>query len=135
MLDRLSHGRVSMSDNISRIAVKFLVENVGEAEGELVRYLAPRTVDALVRAIPVNGRAAVWKEEVYFKTSVQMELEKPRATVDMGTIAYWPMGTAICVFYGKTQPYSQVSCVGRIVKNLDLFSHVKPGFSISMLKG
>ena len=32
---------------ISRIKIKFIIEGLGEAEGELVRFLAPRTVAAI----------------------------------------------------------------------------------------
>jgi hypothetical protein len=35
--------------------------------------------------------------------------EKAKPTVESGTIAFWPMGGALCVFYGKSQPYSPVS--------------------------
>ena len=31
-------------EDVSRIRVKFLIEGLGEAEGELVRFMAPRTV-------------------------------------------------------------------------------------------
>ena len=47
-------------ENISRIKVKFIIEGLGEAEGELVRFLAPRTIDTIVRKLPVEGRAALW---------------------------------------------------------------------------
>ena len=116
-----------MSREISRIRVRFLLENLGEAEGELVRYLAPRTIEALVKSMPIDGRLSVWKEEVYFETPVKVGSEKPRATVDTGAIAYWPMGAAICIFYGKSQPYSPVNLLGKVTRNLELFKQAKQG--------
>jgi hypothetical protein len=59
-----SGGKLADEDNISRVKVKFIIEGLGEAEGELVRFLAPRTIDTIVRKLPVEGRAALWKEEV-----------------------------------------------------------------------
>lgn len=115
---------------ISRIKIKFMIEGIGEAEGELVRFLAPRTIDMLVRKLPIEGRAALWKEEVYFETSIKMGEEKAKATVEKGTIAFWPMGSAICIFYGESQPYSPVNVLGKITKNLDLFRQVKSGTKI-----
>ena len=115
---------------ISRIKIKFIIEGLGESEGELVRFLAPRTIDALVRKLPVEGRAALWKEEVYFETSIKMGEEKAKGTVEKGTIAFWPMGSAICVFHGQTPPYSPVNNLGKITKNLELFSQVKSGTKI-----
>lgn len=119
---------------ISRIKIKFIIDGLGEAEGELIRHLAPRTVDMIVRKLPIEGRAALWKEEVYFEIPVKMGEEKAKGTVEKGTIAFWPMGSAICIFYGETQPYSPVNILGKITKNLELFSKVKSGTKIKVEK-
>jgi hypothetical protein len=119
---------------ISRVKVKFIIEGLGEAEGELVRFLAPRTVDMIVKKLPIEGRAALWKEEVYFETLIKMGEEKAKATVEKGTIAFWPMGSAICVFYGESQPYSPVSILGQVTKNLEIFSSIKSGMKIRLEK-
>ena len=123
-----------MDKSVSCIPIKFVIEAVGEAEGELVRYLAPRTVDALVKKLPIEGRAALWKEEVYFEIPLKMGEEKAEPTVEKGTIAYWPMGKALCVFYGASQPYSPVNVVGRVTKNLEIFEAVKSGTKIRVEK-
>jgi hypothetical protein len=119
---------------ISRIKIKFIIEGLGEAEGELVRFLAPRTIDTLVRKLPIEGRAALWKEEVYFETPIKMGEEKAKGIVEKGTIAFWPMGSAVCIFYGESQPYSPVSILGEITKNLELFGRVKSGTKIRVEK-
>lgn len=121
---------MSNEADVSRVKVKFLIEGLGEAEGELVRFLAPRTIDAIVRKLPVEGRAALWKEEVYFEIPIKMGEEKAKPTVETGTIAFWPMGGAICIFYGKSQPYSPVSILGKITSNLEIFKQVKSGTTI-----
>jgi uncharacterized protein len=123
---------LSKEEDISRVKVKFLIENLGEAEGELVRFLAPRTIDMIVRKLPVEGRAAIWKEEVYFEIPIKMGEEKAKPTVETGTIAFWPMGSALCVFYGQSQPYSPVSILGKITKNLEVFKQVKSGAAIKV---
>jgi hypothetical protein len=115
---------------VSRVKIKFIIEGQGEAEGELVRFLAPRTVDLIVRRLPIEGRAAVWKEEVYFETPIKMGEEKAKGTVETGTIAFWPMGSAICIFYGNSQPYSPVSILGKVTGNLELFKNVKSGTKV-----
>jgi len=119
-----------MKSEVSRIPVRFIIENMGEVEGEFIRHLAPRTVDNMVRKLPFEGRAAIWKEEVYFEIPVKIGEENPKPTVSKGTIAYWPMGNALCIFFGESQPYSPVNIVGIIVKNLELFSKTKSGTKI-----
>jgi len=122
-------------ESVSRIPIKFLVEGFEkEAEGELIRYLAPRTVEAILRNLPLEGRAALWKEEIYFEIPVKMGGEKVKPTVERGAIAYWPMGSALCIFYGESQPYSPVSILGRVTKNLELFVEVKSGTKIRVEK-
>jgi uncharacterized protein len=118
------------SEEVSRIKVKFLIEGLGEAEGELVRFMAPRSIDSLVRKFPLEGRAALYKEEIYFEIPVKMGEEKAKPTVETGTIAFWPMGSALCIFYGKSQPYSPVSILGKVTKNLEIFKQVKSGTRI-----
>jgi len=115
---------------ISRVKIKFIIEALGEAEGELVRFLAPRTIDMIVRKLPMEGRAALWKEEVYFETPIKMGEEKAKGTIEKGTIAFWPMGSAICIFYGESQPYSPVNVLGKITENLELFKQTKSGTKI-----
>jgi hypothetical protein len=124
--------KMADEEDISRVRIRFLIEGLGEAEGELVRFLAPRTVDTIVRKLPVEGRAALWKEEVYFEIPVKIGEEKAKPTVETGTIAFWPMGSALCVFYGQSQPYSSVNILGKITKNLELFEKVKSGATIKV---
>jgi hypothetical protein len=123
-----------METSVSRVQIKLVIENIGEAEGEFVRYMAPRTVDAILKKLPVEGRAALWKEEVYFEIPGRTGEEKAKPAVEKGTIAYWPMGSAICIFYGESQPYSPVNIVGKVTKNLELFRQVKSGAKIRIEK-
>jgi len=120
--------------SVSRIPIKFTIEGVGGAEGELIRHLAPRTVDAIARRLPIEGRAALWKEEVYFEIPVQIGKEKAKPNVEKGAIAYWPVGNALCIFYGESQPYSPVNIVGQVTKNLEFFGQVKSGTRIVVEK-
>ncbi|MGD6807298.1 MAG: cyclophilin-like fold protein [Candidatus Bathyarchaeia archaeon] len=125
---------MSKDEGVSRVRVKFVIEGLGEAEGELVRFLAPRSIDYIVRKLPIEGRAALWKEEVYFEIPLKMGEEKAKSTVETGTIAFWPMSSALCVFYGKSQPYSPVSILGKITSNLELFKQVKSGSTIKVVQ-
>ena len=123
---------MSIEADISHIKIKFLIEGLGEAEGELVRFLAPRTIDTIVRKLPIEGRAALYKEEVYFEIPIKMGEEKAKSIVEEGTIAFWPMDSALCVFFGKSQPYNPVSILGKITGNLEIFKQVKSGLTIKV---
>ena len=120
--------------DVSRCRIKLIVEGLGEAEGELVRFQNPVTVDNLARALPFEGRAAKWGEEIYFETPVKLGSEKVKSKVEVGCLAYWPMGSALCIFYGGTQPYSPVNVVGKVLSNLEMFRNVKSGTKIRVEK-
>jgi len=116
--------------DVTRYRVKLIAEGSGEAEGELVRFYSPMTVDNLAKALPFEGRAAKWKEEVYFETPVHMGTEKAKSKVEVGSMAYWPMGSALCIFYGPTDPYSPVNLVGKVTSNLEMFRALRSGTKV-----
>jgi hypothetical protein len=121
-----------MASSVSRIAVRFVLEDGRQADGELVRFYAPKTTDALLRRLPIEGRIARWKEEVYFEAGITIGLEKPKSNVETGTVAFWPMGSAVCIFYGQTQPYSPVNVIGRIKSGIEIFKDVALGGKIRL---
>ncbi len=121
-------------NDVTRYRIRFIAEGFGEAEGELIRFQSPMTVDELARALPFEGRAARWKDEVYFETPVKLGAEKPKSKSETGMIAYWPMGSALCIFYGPTVPYSPVNQVGRIISNIEMFRTLMRGTKIRVEK-
>lgn len=126
-------SNVSASE-VSRPRVIFDIEGVGVARGEFHRFAAPRTADALLKNLPVGGRAVRYGEEIYFQISVKAPAENPRASLPVGSIGYWPMGDAVCVFYGPTKPYSPVNMLGRVTEGLELFKGLKEGTIIMVRK-
>jgi hypothetical protein len=122
------------SEDVTRYKVTFVVDNLGKADGELVRFHAPRIVDAIAKALPLDGRFARYHDEVYFEVPVKLGGEKTKTNVEPGTIAYWPMGSAICIFHGVTQPYSPVSVIGTVTSNLEMFREVKSGARVRLEK-
>jgi hypothetical protein len=122
------------ASEVSRPKVMFSIDGLGEAHGEFFRFAAPRTSDALLRNLPVHGRAVRYGEEVYFQVAVKAPAEKPRSNMEVGSLGYWPQGDAICVFYGPTRPYSPVNLLGRITIGLELFGKLKEGAVITVRK-
>lgn len=118
--------------SISRIPIRILIEGLGEAKGVLVRILSPRTVDAITRLLPLEGRAAKYQSEVYFEIPLKMGIEKPRDVVRKGDIAYWPLGSAFCIFFGDMRPHGPVNLIGQIMEGIELFSAVKSGTRIKV---
>ncbi|MGQ9689460.1 MAG: cyclophilin-like fold protein [Desulfobaccales bacterium] len=80
---------------------------------------------ALAAALPFEGQAHRWGEEIYFPVpQVIQELDDTAAvTVQVGDLGYWPPARALCLFFGLTptsvpgeiRPASAVNLVGRIL--------------------
>lgn len=117
-------------DTISRIPIRIMLEGIGESKSEFIRFLAPRTVDAILRLLPLQGRVAIWKEQVYFQVPLKIGQEKGTKKISPGDIAYWPMGNSICVFLSTMQPQGPMNLVGKVLSDLDIFGKVKSGTRI-----
>jgi len=82
------------------------------------------TAQALADVLPIEGRAQLWGEEIYFPVpQVVADLDDTAAVVvNVGDLGYWPTGRAFCLFFGLTpgsipgeiRPASAVNLVGRL---------------------
>ena len=97
------------------------------------------TATAVLAALPVTGRASTWGDEVYFAIPVDAD-EEPgsSAVVELGDVAYWPPGSALCLFFGPTpasrgseiRAASAVTVVGRIDGDAAVLKQVRDGTPI-----
>ena len=102
-----------------------------------------KTAKLVWEALPFEANGQAWGEEIYFSIPVDAGLEKPRATVDLGDIGYWPNGHAFCIFYGKTPvsgeedivPASPVDVIGRVTSDVSVLKTVTDPGRISVEKG
>ncbi len=121
--------------------MKIVTKSAGSFEAELTGE-NPKTADAVYARLPIEGKANTWGDEIYFNIPVDATLESPKQLVELGDIAYWPPGKAICFFFGPTpaswdreiRPASPVSVFARIVENPRLLKLVPSGEPIRIEK-
>jgi len=97
----------------------------------------PEVREALVDAAPFEGDASLWGDELYFDAPVDVTPDETHAEVDIGSVAYWNEGNALCVFWGPTpasvddepRAAGPVAPVGR-VKNVEELSAVSAGETV-----
>ncbi len=107
-------------------AIVIEVVGKGKAQAELDER-NPGIAAAFWKALPIEAKASLWGEEVYFDIPLQLEDENPSPSASSGDICYWSPGPAFCIFFGKTQPYSPVNHLGNVVEGLELFRNVAAG--------
>jgi len=62
----------------------------------------PVTAEKILASLPLEGNALKWGDEIYFYVDLEIEEENSQEEVEIGDIAYWPEGKAICIFLGLT---------------------------------
>lgn len=107
------------------------------AEAELDQS---ETAEAIWDALPIEGTANTWGDEIYFSIPLTLELEDGQEVVQLGELGYWPPGRAFCIFFGPTpasegdeiRPASAVTIFGRILGNATAFKAVKDGTQVTI---
>jgi hypothetical protein len=101
------------------------------------------TAQAVWESLPIDGKANVWGDEIYFGIPVQAEQEPDaRAVVEVGEVGYWPPGKAFCIFFGPTpastderpRAASPVNILGRVSGDATSFRSVPGGTPVKITR-
>ena len=94
------------------------------------------TAEAVAAALPIRAAGNRWGDEFYFSIPINEQASADaRAEMEVGELAYWPPGSAFCIFFGPTpastgdapQAASPVNPIGRIIDNVEsLIERHKP---------
>ena len=96
--------------------------------------------EAVWNALPFSASGNTWGDEIYFRIPVAAEPEDLQEVVDFGDLAYWPPGSAFCIFFGPTpasrgneiRPASAVAVIGRITGDPAQLRQVSAGTTVSV---
>jgi hypothetical protein len=99
------------------------------------------TARQIWEALPIEGTANTWGDEIYFEIPVVAAQEADaRAQVEVGELGYWPVGHAFCIFFGPTpvstderpRAYSPVNILGRVSGDATAFRSVRDGAMVRL---
>jgi hypothetical protein len=100
--------------------VNFLVGDI-EVRSEWNESETARKIRAV---LPLEASGSYWGQELYFEIPVETGQERDaRDVVEPGTVAYWPAGRCLCIFWGPTpasrgnecRAASDVNVVGQVL--------------------
>ncbi len=82
-----------------------------------------KTAKDLLEILPISSDVSRWGDEIYFSIPLKADIENGIEEVDIGTVAFWPPGSALCIFFGRTpasqgnkpQAASPVTIIGNII--------------------
>jgi len=100
------------------------------------------TAHMIWNALPIEKHGNTWGDEIYFSIPVRAQEENAKAVVEKGDIAYWPPGSAFCIFFGPTpassgdeiRPASPVNVVGKLLGEPEKFKSVSHGEKVIIEK-
>ncbi len=104
---------------------------------------ATPTAEAIWEALPLQGPARRWGDEIYFEVPLKLPLEpEARAEVAAGEIGFWPSGLAIALFFGPTPvstgpspvAASPVNVFGRITGDAARLARVREGARVRLTR-
>ena len=119
--------------------IRISAENIA-VSAVLLETPTARLIEA---AMPLEGSANVWGDEIYFDVPIQTDLEPDaRQEVAVGDLGYWPMGPAFCIFFGPTpvstgeapKAYSPVNVFGRVSGDTSVLKEVPQGATVRVEK-
>ncbi len=101
------------------------------------------TAHSIFDILPIEGKAKVWGEEIYFEIPLQLKQDSDaKADVEVGELGYWPVGSAFCIFFGPTpvstdekpRAYSPVNVFGKIEGDAKQLKKVPDGAVVGVTK-
>lgn len=113
-------------------------------EVELEAELNDSETASLVHdALPIQARVQRWGEEIYFEIPVETDpAPDARDVMEVGELAYWPVGRAFCIFFGPTPASSgeepraagPVNPLGRVTGDATALTRVPNGAEIRLAR-
>jgi hypothetical protein len=102
-----------------------------------------KTAQLIWEALPMEAKANLWGEEIYFAIPVKIGQEKGASeVVSVGELGYWPPGHAFCIFFGPTpasrgdeiRAASAVNIIGKVSGDPKIFLKARDGAKITLEK-
>ncbi|MHA2117626.1 MAG: cyclophilin-like fold protein [Candidatus Thorarchaeota archaeon] len=102
-----------------------------EFEGELVlnvvleRVKAPLIIEDIKSKLPLEGRAALMRDEMQITLGIGRGNIKPTKEVKRGDIAYMPLGDNLCIYVTDKTTFSPVTIIGHVESKGDELDELK----------
>jgi hypothetical protein len=101
-----------------------------------------KTAKKLFKILPAYSRVNKWGDEIYFSIPMKAEIENGVEVVEVGTVAFWPPGSALCIFFGRTpasisnkpQAVSPVTVIGSVIgeESIKNLKEIKDGEEVKV---
>ncbi len=100
-----------------------------------------KAAQTIYQKLPTESKVSKWGDEIYFQIPAKLSEEPTTMDLNVGDIAYWPEGSCLCLFFGRTpastdhrpKPASPVSIVGSFKASFDMLRKVGSGTAVRIV--
>ena len=133
---------VNAIKGVNLMELEIITPETGVLKALIDIKINPQTANSILHALPIVGSVRRWGNELYFSTPIQIAPENGQEIMEIGDLAFWPSGQAICIFFGPTpvstdqkpRAASSVNRFGRLLTTPASLSNVPEGARIEIRK-
>ena len=119
--------------SVSKIECAANLRGKGETRVSLFRHLAPVTVNAIMRELPISGRVTIYpKAMICVLTNLRLGVEKQKYEFSKSDVAFVPATSSICFFFSNAKSDRPLNPIGKIEEGLEILEGASAGDVIEL---
>jgi len=121
------------------VPIKINLFGIGTIEGDIIRYIAPLTADAVIDKLPLvlRGRFSFGSKKYWTLPGLEIYKganSKSKTTVEKGDILYNPKTDELIISLEDIEMPNKVNKIGKVNANLDILLQARNGLNTKIVK-
>ncbi len=121
--------------SVSKVECKAVVRGKGEVKFDIFKHLAPVTVSAILRELPINARVTIYpRAMICLLTGIKAGVEKQRFEFSKGDVAFLPANGSLCFFLANAKSQSPLNPIGKVDVDMGLLGGLSAGDTMEVVQ-
>lgn len=121
--------------SVSKVECKAVIRGKGEVKFDIFKHLAPVTVSAILRELPINARVTIYpRAMICLLTGIKAGVEKQRFEFTKGDIAFLPANGSLCFFLANAKSQSPLNPIGKLEADLGVLAGLSAGDTMEIIQ-
>ncbi|NVM38120.1 MAG: hypothetical protein HWN81_21180 [Candidatus Lokiarchaeota archaeon] len=121
------------------VPIKINLFGIGTIEGNIIRYIAPLTADALIDKLPLvlRGRFSFGSKKYWTLPGLEIYKganNKSKTEIEKGDILYNPKTDELIISLEDTEMPNKVNKIGKVTTNLEILLQARNGLNTKIVK-
>ncbi len=121
--------------SVSRFECIASVTGGRRAKIAFYRHVAPVTLNAVLRSLPLSSRVSLQPGMVCLFADLKVGVEKPRTSFARGDAAFLPSAGLICIFLSDARSDRPLNPLGKVEEGMTTFDGLRQGEVVSLSVG